>query len=235
MRVRETPRQVDAALAKLLAARTVVRFDRERGAVIHEQPLAELRRSAVAAVDDFHRLEPMKPGLPREELRSKLPPEVAPRLFHLLVEGLVGDGELAVDRDLVRRPRHDVQAAQRAGGLAPLAERVAAAYQKAGLAPPRPAELQAALGAPEKGVKEAVELLTRSGALLKIADLHFDRAAVAALKEKLIAFLAARGQITAQEWKDLVGQTRKYTIPLAEHFDAEKVTLRVGEIRKLRR
>ena len=44
-----------------------------------------------------------------------------------------------------------------------------------------------------------------------------------------------QGQITAQEWKELVGATRKFTIPLAEHFDAEKVTLRVGEIRKLRR
>jgi selenocysteine-specific elongation factor len=32
----------------------------------------------------------------------------------------------------------------------------------------------------------------------------------------------------------MVGATRKYTIPLAEHFDAEKLTLRVGDLRKRR-
>jgi selenocysteine-specific elongation factor len=31
-----------------------------------------------------------------------------------------------------------------------------------------------------------------------------------------------------------VGATRKFAIPLAEYFDAEKVTLRVGDLRKLR-
>jgi selenocysteine-specific elongation factor len=54
------------------------------------------------------------------------------------------------------------------------------------------------------------------------------------LRAALRAHLAAHGQITAQEWKALVGSSRKWAIPLAEHFDAEKVTIRVGEIRKLR-
>ena len=50
----------------------------------------------------------------------------------------------------------------------------------------------------------------------------------------LLAHLEKHGQITPLEWKDIVGASRKYSIPLAEHFDAEKLTLRVGEIRKLR-
>jgi selenocysteine-specific elongation factor len=49
-----------------------------------------------------------------------------------------------------------------------------------------------------------------------------------------VAALREKGQITAQEWKELVGASRKFAIPLAEYFDAEKVTMRVGEVRKLR-
>jgi len=235
MRVPSTPRETDAALTKLLASRTVVRFDKERGAVIHKDSLAHLRERVLEAVDAYHAAEPLKPGIGREELRSKLPPQVSPRLFHLVVESLVEEKVLAGDREAVKRPGHDVRASEQAKGLGPLAERVAEKFRAGALSPPRPAEVVAALGVEAGAVKEAIDLLVRAGRLTKVQDLYFDKAALSALRERLIAFLVEKGQISAQEWKELVGATRKFTIPLAEHFDAEKVTLRVGEVRKLRR
>ena len=53
-------------------------------------------------------------------------------------------------------------------------------------------------------------------------------------QERIVAFLRERKDITTQEFKELVGATRKHVIPLAEHFDREKVTIRVGERRTLR-
>jgi selenocysteine-specific elongation factor len=235
MRVPQSPKETEAALTKLLAARTVVRFDKERGGVIHADALAALRARAQSAVEAYHAAEPLKPGMGREELRSKLPPSVGPRIFHLVVESLLESGALVGDRETVRRPGHDVRASQEQKGITPLAERVAARYREAALSPPRPAELVVALGADAAAVKEAIDLLTRGGGLVKVQDLHFDRAAVDDLRARLRAFLAERGQITPQEWKEMVGATRKFAIPLAEHFDGEKVTLRVGEVRKLRR
>ena len=38
----------------------------------------------------------------------------------------------------------------------------------------------------------------------------------------------------AQQRKELTGASRKFTIPLAEFFDAEKLTLRVGDVRRKR-
>ena len=57
---------------------------------------------------------------------------------------------------------------------------------------------------------------------------------VSALRTKLVAFLEVNKTIDAQQWKDLTGASRKFTIPLAEYFDAEKVTLRVGDVRRKR-
>ena len=57
---------------------------------------------------------------------------------------------------------------------------------------------------------------------------------VADLRARLLAFLDAHGTIDAQQWKDLTGASRKFTIPLAEYFDAERVTLRVGDLRRRR-
>ena len=56
----------------------------------------------------------------------------------------------------------------------------------------------------------------------------------AAVRDKLVAFLDANKTIDAQQWKDLTGASRKFTIPLAEYFDAEKLTLRVGDVRRRR-
>ncbi len=48
-------------------------------------------------------------------------------------------------------------------------------------------------------------------------------------------FLAKRGEVTVPEFKEMTGLSRKYIIPLLEHFDATKVTLRVGDKRVLRK
>jgi selenocysteine-specific elongation factor len=93
----------------------------------------------------------------------------------------------------------------------------------------------AALGEPEKSVRAALARLLDRKLLIKVkSDLYVDAAAVDALREKLIAHLDQHGQLTPAEWKDITGLSRKFSIPLAEYFDEEKLTLRVGEIRKRR-
>ena len=71
--------------------------------------------------------------------------------------------------------------------------------------------------------------------MVKAGELFFEARAVAALGERLTAYLQEHQRITTQAFKELVGGSRKYVIPLAEYFDREKVTMRVGEERVLRR
>jgi selenocysteine-specific elongation factor len=82
---------------------------------------------------------------------------------------------------------------------------------------------------------KTLEGLVRAGAVWRIKELYFDPAAVEALKGKLVSYLAERGEIAVPEFKELSGLTRKYLIPLLEHFDLTKVTLRVGDKRVLRK
>jgi selenocysteine-specific elongation factor len=49
-----------------------------------------------------------------------------------------------------------------------------------------------------------------------------------------VDWLKEHGEITTTQFKEMTGASRKYTIPLLEYFDAQKVTIRVGEVRKLR-
>ena len=116
-----------------------------------------------------------------------------------------------------------------------MAERVAAAFVSFGLETPRPQDVHARVGAVEREVRAAMDVLLREGRLVRVRpDYYVERGVLGTLRERLQGHLRSHGQISAQEWKGLCGVTRKYAIPLAEHFDAEKLTLRVGEVRKLR-
>ena len=48
-------------------------------------------------------------------------------------------------------------------------------------------------------------------------------------------FIAGHGSITIGQLRDELGTTRKFAQALLEHFDAEKVTRRVGDAHVLRR
>ena len=78
--------------------------------------------------------------------------------------------------------------------------------------------------------------MVEDGQLIKVKeDLYFHRPAIEDLKARLVGFLKENGTITTPQFKDMTGASRKYVIPLIEHFDATNVTIRVGDIRKLRK
>jgi selenocysteine-specific elongation factor len=84
-------------------------------------------------------------------------------------------------------------------------------------------------------VEKVVDGLARAGEIIRVKELLFDAAALRGIEEKLVGFLKERGEVTVPEFKEMTGLSRKYIIPLLEHFDETKVTLRVGDKRVLRR
>jgi selenocysteine-specific elongation factor len=228
---------VERAVHKLLSQGQAITVDAATHRLVSATALEAPRRELVAALERFHAREPLRSGMPREQLRGCLRGAAAidQQVFDRLIAGLVRDGLIEIDSDhhLVRRAGFSTRdgEAEREGLLA----RVRAVLAAQGLAPPSPAALADVVGAPPAEAKTALEILVRRGELVRLkSDLFFDREAISRLGASLRRFLATHDQITAQEFKALTGQSRKFAIPLAEHFDEEKLTLRVGEVRRLR-
>ena len=66
-------------------------------------------------------------------------------------------------------------------------------------------------------------------------DLWFDRAAVDALRERVVAHLREHGRLDTPDYKALIGTSRRTAVPLMELFDDERVTLRRPGTRLLRK
>jgi selenocysteine-specific elongation factor len=227
-----SPRGVQAALDRLGARGQAMLFDRDRRGWVSGPVAAELRERLLAALRDFHASQPLAAGAGREELRGRLPPVTDPRLFQRLLAQLAEKGELVLDGDRVRLHGH-VAASGGTGGA--LKDRVAGILREGALTPPRVVDLPALAGASAADVGAVLKLLAADGSAVRVSpEIWFDGSALAALRGRLVEHLRAHKEINTQEFKDLVGATRKHVIPLAEYFDREKVTLRVGEKRVLR-
>src|SRR5581483_1838672 len=105
-----------------------------------------------------------------------------------------------------------------------------------GLSPPRVDELPQLIGETPQRTQAMLKALSAAGRATKVSEeLWFAAQPLRDLRHKLVAHLAQHGSIDAQGFKELTGQSRKFTIPLAEWFDKERVTLRIGDKRVLRK
>jgi selenocysteine-specific elongation factor len=230
-RASASAKELQRAVEVLASKGQLVLVDKEQRRYLDQAVLEALRQRALARLDQFHREYPEREGLGREELRQRLevPHE---RTFHrVLAELLEGRGVEAAGElvHLQGRGRAFDERTRR------LRAAVLEALGKAPLAPPTVAELAVGLHTPDARTLELLQTLVAEGLAVKAGELFFEAQAVQALSARLVAYLGEHQRITTQAFKELVGGSRKYVIPLAEYFDREKVTMRVGEERVLRK
>jgi selenocysteine-specific elongation factor len=118
---------------------------------------------------------------------------------------------------------------------ADIRDKVLSAYRENGLTPPYFKDLKNTFEIEESLAKDVIKLLMDQGLIVKAKeDLYFYADAVKDLQQKLVEFIKTHGEISTPEFKEMTGVSRKYLIPLIEYFDAQNVTIRIGDIRKLR-
>jgi len=208
-----------------------IRSDAGASRYWHALTVEEAGKECVRAISLLHARFPDREGFPREEIAGQIPGGIAPELVSL---SLSARPEAGKTQDLFFLPAKKPRTVELSS---PLGKTIAAKVREAGLSALSKEELATALRPGDrKEFDRTLEGMARSGAVLKVKDLYFESGAVAALKERLVAFLEKKGEITVPAFKDLAGGlSRKYVIPLLEHFDLSKVTLRVGEKRVLRK
>jgi len=228
-----TEKKLDQILQNHLSQQRILLVDRENRQYLHRNSFQHLRQDLLRFLEDYHKRNPLKAGMPREELKSKLPPVLNPKLFNLLMQQMIKEKQIQASEDTVRLASHKVALGEDQESLR---GKIQAAYKTSGLQPPYFRELSRQLDSDPNRAKDVLMLMVEEGKLVKVKeDLYFDAAAVEKLKNRLVEFLHAQGEISTPQFKEMTGVSRKYLIPLIEHFDAQNVTIRIGDIRKLRK
>ncbi len=219
--------QVDAALQELIAAGDVVLLGATTVAVptpttfmVASVSWRHLVDALREALHRFHTTQPLRPGLPREELKRRLH-IAAPRLFDEVLATAQREGIIAGDPRLVRLAEFQIELdpARRAA-----ADRYVAALRAQPYAPPAPAEF--GLDADTLGA------LVDLGEVVRVGEgVVYAPEAFAAIRRDVDALLDQHGSLTLAGFRDHFASSRKYAQATLEYLDHLRVTRRVGDAR----
>ena len=220
------------------ATETAVRLGREKQLrITSEQPLTLASNRAVEgakaavknAIEEFHRANPLLPGIPKQELRGRAGYPRA-EVFHTVLEDLVMAKAVVVAGDLVHRAGREIALTPEEARAKELIEQE---FARAGLTVPSFAAVLEKLPVESKRAQKIFQMLVREKSLVKVTeDLVFHRTAVEHLRGLLAKYRQEKGnRLPIPEFKELTGITRKYAIPLLEYLDRERVTRREGDER----
>jgi selenocysteine-specific elongation factor len=214
---------IDAVNQALAQAGSVVQL----GAAYISKPNWDALADKIArTLDDFHKQYPLRPGLPREELKSRL--GLAPRVFERVIERAQAENILVASDAgrIVRRPAFVVTFSPE---LQKKIDALLAQFDKSPYTPPSAQEAEAAIGA------DAVNALVTQDKLVRVNEsVLLTPKAFNAMKEWVVARIQANGQTTAAEVRDQFNTSRKYAVGLLEYLDELHITKRVGDARVLR-
>lgn len=219
---------IQASLRQLEEEHKVLRVDDvwfERG-VWHE-----LLERVKWVLHRYHQQNPLRAGMPREELRSTVAKGFSPRLFEALLVRWQAQGAIALQGTLVRLADFSIRLNERQQRLA---ERVAQVIREGRATPPPVSLITQQVGAPPDAVGAMIGVLLEMGVLVQVGDdLFFHREVIEELAELVRRTIREKGSLSVGEFRDLTGSSRKFVVPLLEYFDNIRLTRRVGDARVL--
>ena len=216
--------RVQQLAADLAKSGKLARFDE---LLLSPLTVESLRETISVKVEQFHKANPLVPGIGKEELRETL--GLREEVFRGVLDSLVRDKNLYVAREVVHTAGkgvvlRDEEAESKA--------QIEQAFAQAGLKVPLLKEVLASLPVDKVRAQKIVTLLLRDRVLVKLSDdLVFHRDALDTLRRQIVAQKTKTPKLNVGSFKDLFGITRKYAIPLLEYLDRERVTRRVGDER----
>ncbi len=193
--------------------------------VLETAYLSDLLRKTLDVLAGYHRENPLKAGVPREELKTRL--KLPPKLFASLLRQWVGDGSLAEEANIIRLPGFaisltTVQQQQ--------ADRLLAAMRQDPYSPPSVKDVIAGVGEPLYQALQSTRQLRQVS-----PDVVFAEDVYQKMVEKTIAILGETDGLSLAQWRDHFQTSRKYAQAFLEYLDQMGVTVRAGDLRRLKK
>jgi selenocysteine-specific elongation factor len=179
-------------------------------------------------VTQYHKNNPLRPGMPREELKSRLKILVknSPRIFNAAIGRLVASGDLVESGPLLHLPGFEVR-------LSPIQDqntrKLLEKFAASPYSPPSVKECQGEIG------EDLFEALVGLDLLVQVSpEVAFRKEDYTRMVEEITRLIRSHGVITAAEVRDHFNTSRRYALAILEHLDAVGLTIREGDARRLK-
>jgi selenocysteine-specific elongation factor len=194
--------------------------------LLHNSSFNAFKEAVKKIMAEFHKKNPLKPGMLKEELRVTL--NIEQKLFQGMITSLK---DIAIDKEIVRLATHSMILS---ASDETLKIKILELLENSGFQPPTKEELSQSLELDQKHLSDILRLMAKEGSLMRINDsMYITTSTYNKIIESLKDFFRGKTEMTVAEFRDILGTTRKYALPFLEYLDSHKITLRVGDVRKL--
>jgi selenocysteine-specific elongation factor len=184
----------------------------------------QLSRKLLQEVGEYHKSYPLRRGISREELKSRL--KLPPRVYNAVLHRIALQGELLEEGSLVQQTGHGIRFStqqQRA------VDALLARFSASPFAPPTVKECLAEVG------EDVFNAMIELGLLVPVPpDLVFRKQDYSRMVSEVVEMLKMRGKVTAAEVRDHFNTSRRYVLAFLEYLDAQGITVREGDTRRLK-
>jgi selenocysteine-specific elongation factor len=191
--------------------------------------LARLSGRAEKALETYHRAHPLEPGMPREELRSRVFAAAPAVAFERVLTHLHGAGRIRPASEVVTLASHRVELSSDEEDAR---ETLLTAAEGSGLAGVEVRVVSENSGKDARLLERLARVLTRERLLDRVGEgllVHHEH--TEAFKREVRERWPAGSRLDVAAIKEMTGLSRKYVIPLLEYLDRERVTRRSGKDR----
>ncbi|MFQ5342443.1 MAG: selenocysteine-specific translation elongation factor [Anaerolineae bacterium] len=227
------PEAAATALAGLLENGLVIALDsgemdidqlvRSAAYLISADGWSRLMDRIAKALAEYHTAYPLRRGMPREELRSRL--HLDAQFVNAVVDNAVAQGEITAEAGTLHLPAHQVSFSP---AQQQRIDELLAAFRRTPHTPPSTGEAEAQVG------RNVLSALVEQGYLTQVSeDVLFLTETYAEMVEQIVEHIERTGSITVAQARDMLKTSRKYALALLEHLDEARVTRRVGDERVL--
>jgi selenocysteine-specific elongation factor len=175
-------------------------------------------------INRYHTDYPLRPGVPREELKSQM--KMEGKIFDRLMESLIQAGNIAQRGPSISLKEFTIAySPDQEKKIKELLDQFKADPTQ----PPSVKECRERVG------DEIYKSLVEGEKLLQVsAEVVFTPAIHQKMVAKLKAKITKDGPVTVAQVRDLLGSSRKYVLAFLENLDGEGVTVREGDVRRLK-
>ncbi|MFB3903856.1 MAG: selenocysteine-specific translation elongation factor [Acidobacteriota bacterium] len=221
----------EAIMPILTKLADVVIIPQDPPLAVHKPALDLLKAQLVDHVKNARAANPLSPGVPREELRTRFLPHSSPAYLQYLLDELQATKQVAVSGSNVLPYGAEIGLT---GGQGAIREVILREIAQAGYQPPTFDELLSKLPYPKTEARSVYHFLLQRGELVKVtSELVMSSEQIQRLKDKLRSVFQPGQPFSVADFKDLLNISRKYAIPYLEYLDRERVTRRAGDKRIL--
>lgn len=187
-----------------------------------------IQQETLHALDNYHQSHPLRRGMSREELKSRITSKlhIQSSVYEYIQSHMVQEGSISETGPLVYLPGHEIRFTE---DQEELVAKLMSKFDAFPFSPPSVKECQAQVG--EKIFAALIDLgfliCVSSEVVFRVKDYNL-------MVTELKKLFEEKSTLSAGEVRDHFQTSRKYALAFLEHLDSEGITVRQGDIRKLK-